>query len=457
MNLNSQLKTFSERLETARTNHKPPLSKRELADKIHVQPQTVIHWTNGKSFPRADRLLALSRFLGKPMEWFLGENISGQIRYHESAGIKWRVVKPEFSDPEKHKKTAKEIENGIRLFELIVKEKWDYPKIRATKEFAGSQEVELKRLLTALLSSRIIEIFHVDRNKELEDDLQNILGIETLQHCIVAKTNGLPFGSLINDTVRLEAVAFLAADEPIEKLRPGNKIGLGGGTTMSRFVDLVPPWPTLSGITWVPLLATKGTLTSNTYSYSENNVVARLLAKQPAVDGLMLPFLVYKNRYMAREEKSVANKDENEILTHAHWVLEQSRNVNTAFISVGHDEFGFRETDSFEGHQEIKAILEQMPKKTKDRYVGTILLRFVDEVGEEIGSKADKEALDRQMYSIELDELKNISARGLVWILAANPKKATIIKAALTAKRANGLIIDSAVAVNLLKLIKKDN
>lgn len=92
----------------------------------------------------------------------------------------------------------------------------------------------------------------------------------------------------------------------------------------------------------------------------------------------------------------------------------------------------------------------------KEKCVGDILLNMIDKSGNRIGSESFQKQNDDLVYSIGLDNLKNIVNRGSVWVLAGQPTKANVIHAALKSGYANGLIIESATAKRLLSLSQED-
>jgi DNA-binding transcriptional regulator LsrR (DeoR family) len=79
--------------------------------------------------------------------------------------------------------------------------------------------------------------------------------------------------------------------------------------------------------------------------------------------------------------------------------------------------------------------------------VGDILLKFINRDGNRIGSKEDQLHNESIVYSINLDDLRDmVSSKKLVWLLAASRKKAQIAKALLVSGMANCLVIDSDTA-----------
>jgi DNA-binding transcriptional regulator LsrR (DeoR family) len=269
-----------------------------------------------------------------------------------------------------------------------------------------------------------------------------------LKSCIVADIT-LPTSELVDLTVRTEAVALLAAKYTLNSLPNTGIVGMTGGTTIARFVDLVPPGQVkLSGIDWVSLLASK--FTSSVVSSSANNIVARMVYNQPGSVGYQLPYISPRKR--TYEYLKSASGDEAMLIREASMVVEKAKDATQAYISVGSPEFNYQNSPFHLGMDELQVIIDDDNEEKKVECVGDVLLTLIDENGNRYGSIKKQAENDELVYTIGLPTLQRIADKGSVWILANRFGKAKTIHGCLHAGYANCLVIDSITANHLLNL-----
>ena len=428
---------FATNLKKARD--KTDISLREVASGMNISHSSLSQWENAHSLPNLEHFRTLCELLGSSADQLL--ELTGQAETLEAGGLRWRVIPP----LENNSSFQKEVKDGIKIFRRIVQEGLTSNQIRETKEFAHFGTSRLRRLLKLALFSGAIQIVDVETDDDRRDRLK-IAFADNLRECIVAKLD-IPSDQVIDSTIRTEAVAFLAARDTLESIRYAKSVGLVGGTTIARFVDLVPPAsPGLNGITWLSLLAAKTSVIP--IGASANSVVSKMVYNQPGAHGYLMPFINAQRR--ASDHIKHATRDEIEELENAHFVLDLAQNVELAYVSVGARETNYRTHDAHLSLPELNLVLGQMPKDVQSRCVGDVLLTLIDSEGNRLGTEEDWHKNDAFVCTIGLEGLKNITTYGLVWVLASSSKKADVVRAVLTAGLVNSLVIEDTIADALL-------
>ncbi|MCA0457111.1 MAG: helix-turn-helix domain-containing protein [Chloroflexi bacterium] len=438
------MKDFGKRLSEIRESWGK--SQEEVANGLGVHHQTVSNWELGKSTPNVIQLRDICLYFRCSADSLLRlpiENTNAQIE--EGSGLKWRVTRPALANLSR----SKEIDDAIEVFRLIAKEKKGFLEIQEEPKFAGYGETKLRHLVKVALFSTAIQLSDVERNGDKEKKLLNLFR-PNLRKCIVAKTT-LVADQLIDSTIRTEAVAFLAARDALSSLPNIGDVGLTGGNTIARFVDLLPPAsPDLRGITWVPILVTREQERMERTALSANSVITRLLYNQPGAKGFRLPFLEVHRR--SSEYLANASDDEKGYIGAVHEVIDRARKVSVAFLSIGTPEYEWQITDAHMGLPPLNHIFQNLSPEEKEECVGDVLLTLVDKHGKRLGSQTSRQENDKLVYSIELNHLQKVARFGTVWVLAARsqPGKANVIRGALQEGLINSLVIDTTVADMLL-------
>jgi DNA-binding transcriptional regulator LsrR (DeoR family)/DNA-binding XRE family transcriptional regulator len=437
------MNTFGERLRDRRRER--GYTQSVLGDLIGLGGGSISQWERGLLVPQAEHLYNLCETLSISADVLLGLRSQGRTDIEEANGLRWRVISP-YSPADD---ISQEIKNGIDIYRLIVCEQMGLADIQRLSKFSNLSVLKLQHFVQVALYSRAVEIVGVERDIERETRLLEAYAPH-LRHCVVCKVQ-LPTDRLVDATVRKESVAFLAARTAIQALPDHGTVGLTGGTTLARFVDLVPPnLSKLAGITWVPLLAAKPTDRINPGSASD--VVARMVYNQPGSQGYNLPFLRSEQRGLDYINR--ATGVERTILEQARSVMERAETVSDALISVASSDFGFRSTDGSDmGRPFLKDLVDRMPRDRWERCAGDVLLHLIDDEGKQIGDESDElqRANDDMVYSISLDTLRQIGQQGgTIWVLAARKSKARAVRGAIIADLANCLVIESNVADVLL-------
>jgi DNA-binding transcriptional regulator LsrR (DeoR family) len=370
------------------------------------------------------------------------ENTPGTRQFREN-GVLWHVV--ELGSQVHH--PAIQNDTAVALFKQQLAEHQTLDDILRDKTFGRHGFETLRRMLKTTLLAGAIEILEVETDERMERELR--AKYHSLRHVLVPKTD-LPKNDRLADAViRPELVAFLGARIATKSLEPNRNVGVSGGTTLSRFADLLPyGLPNVAGTRWCSLLSTKRL--PYVASSSANDVVARILYRQLGSEGTRLPFLRYELRTRdVPDGTRVADVDDQK---YALQMLSHAQDVQDVFLSLGSTEFNYRQTDYYMGYPLLGEILGQLSESERRRFVGDILLYPIDEDGNRLGSKVFQEKVDRLVFSIGIDKLKEIARHENVWALVSRPSKALVTRAALRAGYINCLVVDKSVAHALLSL-----
>lgn len=434
---------FAEQIKKLRENKN--LSRSELAMILGISENTLISYEKNKTKPTTALLKAICLYFSVSADTLLNISKDVELVSIKSNGLEWRVKAQE----DWNGVNSKDLRDGIDVFKLIVEKGSSTDELRTNPRFSNYGIKKLRELLLIALYSRSVELVDVATSESLQKSLIDKYK-PNLRSCLVADIK-LPTSPLVDLTIRTEAVALLAAKNTLNSLPNTGIIGLTGGTTIARFVDLVPPGQVnLTGINWVSLLAPK--FTSSVVSSSANNVVARMVYNQPGSIGYQFPYISPRKRNLDYYNSS--SGDEAMLLREFFALMDMASNATQAYISVGSPEFNYQKTPFYLGMDELQTILneENTRKKENQNCVGDVLLNLIDRYGNRYGSDITQKRNDELVCSVGLQTLKKIAEEGTVWILANRFGKAKAIHACIQAGYANSLVIDSITANQLLKL-----
>src|SRR5262249_14990296 len=147
------------------------------------------------------------------------------------------------------------IKRGIEIFQYIVEHGKTINEIRQIKQFAKYSDTECARLLSTAFLSQSLQLVGVERDTNLEERLQTEFSLRP-RRTIISGAD-LPSGPVIDEVIRAETIAFLAANEDdfLSSIAHVGEVGMTGGIPLSRFVDLVEPnSEQFAGNTWYSLL-----------------------------------------------------------------------------------------------------------------------------------------------------------------------------------------------------------
>lgn len=424
------------------------LSQEALIERLGIlaDASIVSKWENGRHLPNKNIRKALADALECSVSDLFGEagtlgRTSSDIVQH-AGGIQWRIVYPvgqQFA-------ISDEIRTGITLLESVLQ---GTPS--RTIDFTTYSEEILSRFAKVAISSSAFDIVAVETVPEIEQQLLEKYAAQGLKKCYVAKMT-LRKPLWVEDTLVTEVVAFLAARAVLQAIEEVAlerlTIGFSGGLIVNRLVELFPPaHPMLTKQKYVPLLSTPPHRRFQVLPLLANSIVCRMASRQLGSEGAELPFLEVHQR---ASEYQAGSEIERKTLLVASQVVANATAANMAILSVGKRRDDFRARPHQLGFPSFQEVTEHMRQAERDAYVGDVLLYLVDKSGQRVGTTEDRERNDMLVYSVGLHGLMQIARRGLVWILAASPKKSAVIHAALTAGYCNALVMDSHTALALL-------
>ena len=417
------------------------LSQQQLGLQVGLDRGSIYKWEKGIGTPNAVQLQLLCKALACSADELL--ELSDPDQFESSGGLKWYIRRPRYGRP----RNVKDLTTSIEVFLRALSTR-QINDIQREPEFSHLNNSAVKQLLRLALLSRAVELVDVPRHDGLETRLKEKYG---LRHCLVAKLDGLASNPILNTTIRKEAVAFLAAQHCVDLISHVSSIGFSGGAPIYRFVELLrPALPELTGKEYWSLLNTKRQRSIATWGTAANSVVTRMLRNQPGANGNLMPYLNPMRR--TNEHFQASSGVEREELEHARFVKRMAAMVEVAFVTVGTPKADHLDRQAQKAIPEMGQVLnDQLAPEEMSSCVGDVLLRLLDKDGNRVGSERAQAANDEFVYSIELDDLRGICKREMVWVLAASPEKAPVIRALIASGMANCLVIDNTIAEALLR------
>lgn len=433
------------RLKNVRTDFgSRKFSQEEFGERLGQRDfRTISAYERGEREPKLGFIFDVCQRFDVQADYLLGlqETTAQNERY--ANGVRWRVHQPVYGSSE----AADTSQIGIDLFEELITSLGTIENVRRLDRFREFGVSILRESLKTAIFSGAIEVIHVERDAEIEDILRR--KFNNLDNCIVSKIS-LPIqqDSKIDVALRSEIVGRLAAKEI--HLPSTGYIALSGGTTLSRFADLLPHGaPQYKGLTWVPLLTTQ--FVSETNPFTANDVVARMVYNQPGSKGHRLPFIEpeYRNRDNIPAEDTYTRY----LVDEAHKVLQLAEEAKDVFISLGSPEFNYSNSDHHLGLARIGELLDNLTTEQRAQCCGDVILKLIDEDGNRFGDPELQTMNDDLVFSVSLDVLRQIAeAEGSVWAFGTRPQKARATRAALRANYINNLVVDNYTAQALLAL-----
>ncbi|MBW2410394.1 MAG: helix-turn-helix domain-containing protein [Deltaproteobacteria bacterium] len=435
-------KTFGENLKHYRKLKN--LTQAELGNRIGIGHGSISLWEKGERSPSITHIFRLCKALGCSADKLLGIDVAPLQR--RSKNIEWITTFPKSSVLD----FTEEIHDGISLFEHIVSDGKDFSSIRELDEKYNNLNPRLvTNKINAALLSKGIEVIHVERDLRREEALKQKYN---LLHCVVAKLDDLPLDGIVDVPIKSEAVAFLTVKYCTPLLRGLERVGFTGGYPLARFLNLIPPYhPDLTGISWYSFLATQRHLSVAPMSGSANGLINQLLYRQPHTKGFTMPFINIERRGIEYYKK--AKGEEKIELDYANQIKRTAAYVQTGFIAVGDPQTDYQMAEIEAVNPKLSKLFHNLSEQDKNRCKGDLLLRFLDENGNAVGSDDEQYENEAMVFSIELDDLRRmVKNQQNVWILSNKSKKAQIINAVLISKFANCLVIENQTADQLLSL-----
>ncbi|MCA0455334.1 MAG: helix-turn-helix domain-containing protein [Chloroflexi bacterium] len=403
---------------------------KELAAALNHSEATVSNWRNGKYLPDVQTLVAIARFFGKSVDWFLGAYNTAESVQAEHKGIVWRANIPANAQGQQRR----EINLGVQLFDALVRQNLDLNSVRKLIDFKNYDIETLYDFLKVALHANALRIEHVPRHADYEQRIQRLYPHLRENSVIVADIQDKNDATLI----RAEFVAFLAANAVLNTIQYANLIGIGSGYTMLRMAEIVvPSIDQFRGTTWVPLMSFRETVTNH---YGANYICELLANRFPKSNHHYYPF------------ESHAQADD---------ILQAHDNLRTAFISMNglgrssrssqtaQDTGDFRTAD-FGEFARLRRVYQRLATPDMHARIGGSFLGYLfDKQGKIIDEMMDE--VHQEVKQISIPRWKAINGRGRVWVVAARLYKALPVWIAIRSGLANSLVIDNEIAEFILE------
>jgi deoxyribonucleoside regulator len=276
---------------------------------------------------------------------------------------------------------------------------------------------------------------------ELEQQLESELG---LREAVVVNVGGL------GGAQGLSSIAGAASDYLLRVLKPGDVLGVSGGTTVSLMAQLMPA-AALGNITVVQL-GTAVAYLGDRAAYSSAEVALQLAQKLGSMQRLVLipvPFLVDSESIRdallgdSGVRRAMARLASCTVAVVGIGSVE-SQSETAQRIAAHHSINGQTDSSTDNQRQVVPVTDEDLAELRHAGAVGEICSRFFDASG-----KACISSLDRRMVAIDLSEFRAVP---LVVGVAAGEQKARAILGAVRGGYIKSLVTDDLTAKELLRL-----
>lgn len=310
---------------------------------------------------------------------------------------------------------------GTNKSEIMVRAAWMYFMESMTQqeiaEHLGISRIKVVRLIQEAREQGIVEIkvnSTITEYLKLESDLRELYNLTEVVVTSREEEGELPYTKLASTAARILE----------QRLRPGIKVGIGNGRTISHLPEGFAPSKQVD-CTFISLSG--GLSSGETIDHSFETIFKLASMYGGNARYIYAPFLVSNSdiRDALVQDKAIVS------------AIEQAKNTDLAIFSVGiPDEFALL-------HQFNLITDEELTELRARGAVGDALGRFYDETGQEINT-----SYHERVIGLTIDELRTIPDRILV---AGRSKKNKAIKAALIGKLANILVTDADTAQWLLE------
>lgn len=304
----------------------------------------------------------------------------------------------------------------IKVAELYYKKKYSQKQI--SKELSVSVPT-ISRMLQESLDSGIVQVKIVNIESQtcsLGKKIKEKYGVDEV---IILETP-----NITNDW-DLKKLLGKKASELISSLfKPGEKVGIGPGSTISEMVDSVTLEVNIPAIQIIPIMGSWGIHNLNT----ETNKIVGTIASILRTEYYLLP----APAIVSSESVKMMFLNEPQISV----VTELWKKLDIAIFSIGPE----IEKSLFPTLTDNKSIIENVKRLNA---VGDIAGRIIDQEGKELDIDYNK-----RLISISLETLKTIPKRIGI---GGGPNKYRSIKAALNAGIVNYLITDYQTCLYILE------
>jgi deoxyribonucleoside regulator len=304
----------------------------------------------------------------------------------------------------------------------------------------GVSRSKVSRMLKEARERGLVEIsihYPARFSLELERQLESELG---LREVVVVNVGGIGGAS------GLSSIAGAASDYLLRVLKPGDVLGVSGGSTMSLMAQLMPA-AAVDDLT-VMQLGTAVAYLGDRAVYSSAEVALQVAQKLGSMERLVLiplPFLLDSETI-----RDVLLRDSG-----VRRAMARLGSCTIAMVGIGgmesESEAAARSAAQANGHsssgtrrQVVPVTDEDLTELRQGGAVGEICTRFFDASG-----RSCITSLDRRMVAVDIAEFRGVP---LVVGVASGKQKASAILGAVRGGYIKSLVTDDATAKELLRL-----
>ena len=407
------------RMEKAKRMGVRKIPQHEVAKHLNVTKSAYASWEVGRTLPHVGYLLQLATYFDVTTDYLLAHKRDDQIILNDQTILSWTQTRPVKTENE-----AKGIHAWQLLTHIDPRKDAGIKSIGIELDITSSLEKELEKLVKDVTYTNLIEINHIAHDQQLSNQIQN--KYKFLQDArVVSVPKAAP------EFYKKMLVGEMARTYFTQFIRPGMKVGLAGGSSVSHFVYALRRGDCQS-ITVYPLAASP--VASEAIAALEANTLVGTLACRHEGYNVQGYTLQYSSKSPGYEEDNAMQWG----LTQR--ILNKAKGIDIGFIGVGSMKHKLMPIDFFWDNYKIAQELKEAGA------VGDILFNYFDK-----DEKPIKSRLDNLVCAIELSDMAQIVQAGTpIVILAAGEGKAPITRIAVERRYANVLIIDEQLAKELL-------
>ncbi len=402
------------RAEKANRLGRRKIPQREIAAELQVSPGAYGSWETGRTKPDIDMLPRIADYFGVSIDDLLERSVDAQVRSES-------IIRGKFAHWKLRRRPETEEEQATEVWERLA-EGQSPERIAADLRLQSPYEIE-RRYLQDVIISDLIDITHVPQDAGLAERVQRACGLREVLVAPVPEESGQPFRTVLLGEVARQYFQ--------ERVSAGMKVGLAGGSSVSRLVYAlrrgecrsIEVYP-LAISPVIEAVALDANSLVGAFAYRHDGYDVRGYALQytsPSVSGKTFE---YENAPTRR-------------------ILAKAKSIDIAFMGLGTLE---RERAPIDLLGDLLHIGPGLGALQRKGAVGDILYHLVNHRGDLVSPEISK-----LICSIEPKDLKELVELGVrVVVIASGEEKAEIARVAITAGYANVFIIDHELARALL-------
>ena len=398
------------------------VTQEEVAKSLNVRYATYNSWENSHTTPRSmDDWRKLADYFDVSIDHLVrgGHNALAYTASlpREDRGMRWRLTI--------HKLSQRQL-NAARVFSLFAEGRSDAEIMDTMK----ADMAEIENMLLDATRDGPVEIDGLKRDQELEKALKQ--KHEGLMDARVFSLGGT--SPVFNKIL----VGWGAKEYLLEELRKPfasrMTIGIAGGITLANMFRFIKRGE-CSRMSICPLCISP---TEVAIGVDPNTIIGDLAYRQQnEIDAFIMP-------YVSREARNIMSDAEEappEVLA-ARRLLRKAANVDMAFLGVG----ALDDVMSYMMSEFFRATGGMTIDEIREKAIGDILYHIVDKKAQIVDQHYDD-----FLCSVELNVLRDMVSEGTRVVLVSHSGRKEISRAAMEAHLVNVVIVDDALARDLLE------